>query len=157
MRTPLQLLRPVSTLPLPLGVAKHNTSRLDLSKLTKLKDVVLWCPDIQRITMTLQTAESTNLKQITIHLPLAFIQPTVESAYREWQDLDRLLLQFWISRSIRPKIRYRLGKDGCDLRDVAPRLLPELTSRGVFDLIKIDGSLQGSISGRLRLLYQEWE
>ena len=114
---------------------------VDLSKLTKLKDVAFGCPDIQRITMTLQTAESVNLEQINIYSPADFGEPTEESAYRGWQDLDRLLLQFWTSRSIRPKIRYRQGNGGSDLRDVAPRLLPELTSRRIVDLIKIDGSL----------------
>ena len=107
--------------------------------------------------MTLRTAESINLQQITIHLPFAFTEPIVESAYLEWQDLDRLLVQFWTSHSIRPKIRYRRGKDGCDLRDVAPRLLPELTSRGVVDLIKFDESLRGCTRKRALLLHQGWE
>ena len=111
---------------------------LDLSKLTKLKDVVFECPDIQRITMTLRTTESTNLEQITIIYPIDFGQVIVESAYREWKDLDRLLLQFWVSHSIRAKIRYEQRNEGRDLRDVAPRFLPELTRRGVVDLIKID-------------------
>ena len=113
---------------------------LDLSKLTKLKDVVFGCTgsDIQRITMTLQTAESINLEQITIHSPTAFRKPIVESAYREWRDLDRLLLQFWTSRSIRPKIGYKDGEEGIDLRYLVPRMLPELTSRGIVDLVEYD-------------------
>jgi hypothetical protein len=79
---------------------------LDLSKLTKLKDVVFGYTgsDIQRITATLQTAESINLQQITIRSPTAFRRPIVESSYGNWQDLDRLLLRFWTSRSTRPKI-----------------------------------------------------
>ena len=87
--------------------------------------------------MTLQTAESTNLEQIAIVFPAHFVAATMESAYQEWQDLDRLLLQFWISRSIRPKIEYG-GK--YDLAELAPRLFPELMSRGVVDLIKYEVS-----------------
>ena len=121
---------------------------LDLSKLTKLKDVVLWGPTIQWIIMTLRTAESINLEQITIHSSADFGEPIVESAYREWQDLDRLLLQFWTSRSIRPKIRYEQEKGASDLRDVVSRLLPELMSRGVVDLIKIEEFLQDPAAGR---------
>ena len=109
---------------------------VDLSKLTKLKHVAFWCPETQRITVTLQTAESINLEQITIHLAPAFTMPIAESAYRKWQDLDRLLLQFWKSRSIRPQIRFRNGKDGFDWKDLVPRLLPELSSRGIVDLVE---------------------
>jgi hypothetical protein len=113
-----------------------NSTPLDLSKLTGLKKVELgYCePWVQWITMTLQTAESINLEEIVIHPVNTLIAS--ESVYREWQDLDRLLLQFWISRSIRPKIRHKWEGEGCDLRDLAPRLLPELTSRGVVDLIE---------------------
>ena len=123
-------------------------SWLDLSKLTKFKDVEFGCPDIQRITMTLQTAESISLEQITIHSPVDFEEPIVESGYREWQDLDRLLLQFWTSRSIRPKISYKPGKGTSGLRNVVPRLLPELMSRGIVDL---------STTGRLAFLEPAWE
>ena len=113
---------------------------VDLSKLTKLKDAAFGCPDIRRITTTLQTAEFINIEQITIYYPADLGMPILESAYPEWQDLDRLLLRFWTSRSIRPKIMYERGRGGCDLRDVTPRLLPELTSRGVIDLIETEES-----------------
>ena len=107
--------------------------------------------------MTLRTAESINLEQITIHFPFAFVEPTVEAAHREWRDLDRLLVQFWTSRSIRPKIIYEQERGGSDLGDVAPRLLPELTSRGVIDSIKINESFLDSPAGRPSLLHQAWE
>ena len=88
--------------------------------------------------MTLQTAESINLEQITIHPSTVLGRPIVESAYREWQDLDRLLLRFWTSHSIRPKIWYKDGEEGYDLRYLVPRIFPELTSRGLVDLIEHD-------------------
>ena len=110
---------------------------LDLSKFTKLKDVVFGCtgPDIRRVTMTLQTAQSINLEEITIRSPR---KPILESAYREWQDLDRLLLQFWTSRSIRPRIGYKDREEGRELRYLVPGMLPELTSRGIVDLVEYD-------------------
>jgi len=85
--------------------------------------------------MTLQTAESINLEQITIRSPTAFKKQIVESSYQEWQDLDRLLLRFWTSRSVRPKIWFKDGKEGCDMKYLMPRLLPELSRRGVVDLV----------------------
>ena len=110
---------------------------VDLSKLTKLKNVAFGYLDIQWITMTLRTAESINLQQISIYSPANFGMPMAESAYREWHNLDHLLLQFWTSRSIRLKIRYK-QRNGGNLRDCIPRFLPELTSKGVVDVIKID-------------------
>ena len=128
----------VNTLLLHFGVVERSTPFLDLSKLTKLKDVVFGCTgsNVQRITMTLQTAESINLEQITIRSPTAFKKQIVESSYQEWQDLDRLLLRFWTSRSVRPKIWFKGGKEGCDLKYLMPKLLPELSRRGVVDLVE---------------------
>ena len=126
-----QLLWLVHTLPLPVSTAANDVPLPDLSKLTRLKEVV-WTSEssVQWITTTPQTAQSINLEKITIHSPS---KPIVESAYREWQDLDRLVLQFWISRSIRLKIGFRGGEGRYDLRQLTPRLLLELASRRVVD------------------------
>lgn len=56
---------------------------------------------------------------------------------RDWQDLDRLLVQIWASYSIRPWIMYETGKEGRDQKDHAPSLLPELTRRGFVDLVEV--------------------
>jgi hypothetical protein len=50
---------------------------LDLSKATKLKDVEFRCgrPNIQWITMTLQSIESKNLQQIIIHCSFYLPKP----------------------------------------------------------------------------------
>jgi len=109
---------------------------LNLSKATKIKDLTFrWKRlSVQWITMTLRTVESKTLRHITI-------QPTTadtieETVHQEWQDLDRLLLQFWITHSIRPQVVYRVGRGGKDLRDHVPSLLPELTARGLVDLVE---------------------
>ena len=83
--------------------------------------------------MTLQTAQSINLRQITIRSSTTTGKPIVESAYQGWQDLDRLLLQFWTSHSIRPKI---VGEGGYILGHLVQRLFPELTRRGIVDLVE---------------------
>ena len=56
---------------------------------------------------------------------------------QEWEDLDRLLVQFWTACSIRPKFMYVAEEGEDDLRDLAPSLLPELTRRGAVDLVEI--------------------
>jgi len=91
---------------------------------------------VQWITMTLQTLNSKNLQSITIEPHNATPETVEEGAYQEWQDLDRSLVQFWTSHSIRPRFVYvpRWGK-GKDLVADVPILLPELTRRGLVDLV----------------------
>ena len=107
-----------------MSIVANSAPPLDLSKLAKLKEVVLGCggPSVQWIVITLQTAESINLEQITIRWSTASGTSIAESVHREWQDLDRVLLQFWISRSIRPKIGYWGGVGG---RDSFPAMEPK--------------------------------
>ena len=116
------------------AVVMSEKPPLDLSKATKLKSLLFRCvdPSIQRITMTLETVQSKDLRQITIHPYGTFSGLIGETARQEWQDLDRLLVQLWTSHSIRPKIVYEMGRGGNNL---APSLLPELTRRGVVDLV----------------------
>ena len=118
-----------------MDVGISGTPPLDLSEATRLKDLSFQCggPSIQRFTMALQTVQSENLEQITIHPYATFADLTEERVRQEWQDLDRLLVQFWTLRSIRPKIKYEVGKGGNDLKAFAPSLLPELTRRGLVD------------------------
>jgi hypothetical protein len=59
-----------------------------------------------------------------------------EAAHQEWRDLDRLLVQFWISRPVRPKIMYMAGKRENGFGDLARRLLPEPTQRCATDPVE---------------------
>jgi hypothetical protein len=142
----------VRTLPLLVDIAKSGAPPLDLSRATNLKDLSFTCggSDIQRVTMALQTVQSKNLQQITIYPCKTFgdLQqiythpygtpgnPVDEAVLQQWQDLDRLLVQFWTSHSIRPKITYEVGKGQKDWGALVPRLLPELTRRGLYDLVE---------------------
>ena len=105
----------------------------DISAATKLKHLVLRFSkqDVQWITMALQTANSKNLQQITLWFYVRnFSQVFPEMIHREWGDLDRLLVQFWTSHSICPKVGYDTRIGGEDVRDYTPTLLPELTREG---------------------------
>ena len=56
-----------------------------------------------------------------------------------WSDLDRLLVGFWESRSIRPKVmcpQPRTEDEG-RVGDLAEYLLPELTRRGIMDIVEV--------------------
>jgi len=89
----------------------------------------------QWIITTLQTVESKNLQRINICQAIVLPKEIEEMVCQEWHDLDRLLVQFWTSHSIRPEVTYVAQKGGEDLRDHAPSLLPELTRRGLVDLV----------------------
>ena len=129
-----------------------GTPPLDLSRAAKLKDLSYTCggSDIQRVTMALQTVQSKNLQQINIypcktlrdlqqtntHLYGTPGNPVEEAILQQWQDLERVLVQFWTSHSIRPKITYDAGIGQKDWGALVPRLMPELTRRGLFDLVE---------------------
>jgi len=134
----LQLLRLVGTLSLPVDTSR-TPPPLDLSKATKLKDVQFWCrgQNIQRITTALRTAVFKSLQQITIRTDdTTLMIPIREMIHQESQDLDRLLAQLWTSYSIRPKVTFETIKRRSAPRDLAQSLLPELTRRGVVDVIE---------------------
>lgn len=109
----------------------------DLSKASKLKDLTFLVKrsNIHWVTAALQTVESKNLQQITIRLHIATLgNSTEETGHREWQDLDRLLIQFWTSHSIRPRLVDAPNSGGWDARDRVQCLLPELARRNLLEL-----------------------
>ena len=98
------------------------------------------------MTMPLRTItpKHQDLRQITIRMPndltLAALGANGVQAIREpvrgqWLDIDQLLVQFWGSRSIRPKIVCELEQH---TRDCIVFLLPEATKRGTIDLVGRD-------------------
>ena len=111
------------------------TPSLDLFEVTKLKYVIFSCngSDVQWITTTVKIAESKNPQQVAIHLYADIPVQIREAVRRAWEDLDRLLVELWTSSSVRPKIVYQTGKGKDDIGDPLPRLLPELTRRGVVE------------------------
>ena len=57
-----------------------------------------------------------------------------EVAARTWLDLDHLLVQFWESFSIRPRVGYeKQGGDGQNMEFAIQCLLPEAAKRGIVD------------------------
>ena len=100
--------------------------------------------------MALQTITSKHqdLRQISIHVPHDLTHPDLdmdvgriirEEICGEWSGLDYLLVQFWESRSIRPRIVYPTLKEekrSVCLRDSIGCLLPEITGREIIDLVE---------------------
>ena len=64
------------------------------------------------------------------------VQSLGEATSRRWSDLDRLLVEVWESRSIRPRVGCRgLGEKQRDMDSCIGCLLPEITKRGIVDPI----------------------
>ena len=90
--------------------------------------------------------EQRSFPQISIHVPQylacvrvdADIETTIgETNLGQWFDLDRLLVQLRESHSIRSKvIRTVLRGEKQDMKDCIGCLLPEMTKRGMVDLVE---------------------
>lgn len=83
------------------------------------------------------TPKHQDFRHISIYMPryIPDIHPGVhvkrsvgEETYRQWADLDRLLVQLWVSHSVRPKVER-------DTRYYVERLLPAVEGGGVIDLV----------------------
>jgi len=120
---------------------------------TRLEDVAFrlgsWA--VNWITSALRTVtpEHEGLQRISIRVPFHLTPSTVcadarqtvgEGIFRQWSELDRLLVQLWESHSIRPKVIYMTLRDETEgTRDFVQRLLPATTTIGMTDLVECHG------------------
>ena len=80
-------------------------------------------------------------RKITIHVPYSVTtdgfttKPTGGPVHGQWLELDRLLIQLWDSRSIRPKVVWTM-QTGVNGKDSAGRLLPGIMGKGMVDLVE---------------------
>ena len=129
-------------------VALPRSAHVNLNAVTKLRDVEFtWWLHPQLVVTTLRTIPHNHrgLRQITLALDSGIglgDQPDVrfavgETAYQEWLELDRLLVQLCESRSIRLEVRHNLhmDADGSKERSRMKILLPEVMTRGMVNLV----------------------
>ena len=104
------------------------------------------------VTATLKTItpQHRDLQQIAIYPDIwdhddgaGFEQIIYTTPGAQWLDVDRLLVQFWDSRSIRSKVMYLpvVENEKMEIKDRAGRLLPELTKRGIIDLVEYSSEI----------------
>jgi len=146
-----------ASLELPFAPANSWTASIDFSGVTRLKEIVFRPrrTDPMWIVMALQTiaSEHRDLREILIQVPdhtrsisdpFNVRQILGEVCYRQWMDLDRLLVQFWELRAIRPKIAYCVAEEKkTAMCAYTGNLLPEITERGIIELVDLD-ELHGS-------------
>ena len=131
------------------SVGDSGPASIDLSKAKKLGGVEFWpgSPKVGWVITALQTItpEHQDLRCISIYAPRTLapvgvddnVRRTVgEQIWGQWLELDRVLVQFWESRSIRPKVVcVAPEKEWQDrMRASMGSLLPEITRRGIIYL-----------------------
>jgi len=136
---------------LPSSAVDSGPVSVDLSEVAKLQDVVfrLRSMVVTWVTATLQTISTKHwdLQHLSIHTPFrstligvgSDIRQTFgEEIFGQWLELDHLLVQFLESRSIRPKVvctTLKQGDQNKNTRYCVGCLLPEVTKRGIIDLV----------------------
>ena len=130
----------------------HPVHQSTSPKATRLKEVVFSCYSLRVgwVTSTLETItpKHRNLQWISVRIPriLASVASAAEQGVR-WSDLDLLLVQFYYSRSIRVRISYPQSQTQVRLvgaptstgKDWVAYFFPELTRRGIIDVVKEPG------------------
>ena len=133
-----------------------SSQSVDLSKATKLKDVtfISYLTLHRWIAATLQTATPNHrdLQRISINIRewmeftsdacrldlTRFRRSIEESASQGWSEIDHLLTRLSESRPIRLRFMYGphspLGEEGARL--LVERFLPEVTARGMVDMVE---------------------
>jgi len=130
---------------LPLILAEPRSGPIGLSKAIGLKNVTfrVGSQNVGWITTAFKTItpEGRDLQRIYLPHNLAFVnvgadirQSIGEAISRRWSDLDYLLVEFWESHSIRPRVGCeRLGEKQRNMDYCIGRLLPGITKMGIVD------------------------
>jgi len=139
----------------PSSTAAELTTSLDFSNALHLNRVVFRAGILSIVWMTLAletiTPAHRDFHHITTHVsehlpsianPTNLRETLGESFYGKWMDLDRLLVQFWESRGIRPKVGCNVSKKGNVamfeyIGCLLPEILPEITKRGIVELVDL--------------------
>lgn len=83
------------------------------------------------------TPEHRDLR-ISLHIPMYpgdVAYSTEDEIGRQWADLDRSLIRVWESHGVRTRVVYNSGKEGEQGHEYIAGLLPEVTGRGIAELV----------------------
>lgn len=92
------------------------------------------------ITFALKTLtpKHRDLRQISLCIPVhvseTFTQMS-EETYRQYMDLDRILVKLFESNAVHVRIVCFMGGGEEEVRERVERLFPEVTKRGIFELV----------------------
>ena len=137
------------------SAGESTPSAIDLSTATKLKNIEFRCEtfEIGWVVRTLETlgSKQRGLRQISIRVPsdlvyvaaedCAVVEQRIEKANpgTRWSDLDRVLVRLWESHVTHVTVVYPQPgrrRGAREMKDWAVYLLPEVTKRGIIDLVE---------------------
>ena len=132
-------------------IVEFKSASFNLSKATKLRHAVfrLESLKVEWVTVILQaiTPKHQDLQHISIYMHGYMLPPICpgfkarlivgERVFEQWLDLDRLLVQFWESRSIRPRfVCGQMGEYEQSVKRSIGCLLPVAAGGGMFDVVE---------------------
>ena len=115
---------------------------IDFSKAVKLKKVVFRFEALNDVwvasSLKTLTTNHRDLSQISIDIPGGYLvssQQTMGEVNRQWEELDRALVQLWELNKIHTQAIYReIREEGA--YEHVEKMLPEMTKRGIVELVK---------------------
>jgi len=121
---------------------------VDFFKTTRLKEVVFRLGgtlDVQTtIALETLTSEHRDLQRVSIHIPIK--APSIDDPVnmrqvirgavdKQWMDLDRVLIQLWETNAIPTQVIYTTEEGKKEGREYIGALLPEMTKRGILEVV----------------------
>ena len=125
-----------------------GVSSINLSKATSLGEVGFRLLDPSDVwagsTLKTLTPNHKDLRRISIHMTIpehANLQRIFNiDICNLWTDLDRTLIQLWESNAILTRVTYAAGGEKTEARRFVEQLLPEMTRRGIVELVDCSDS-----------------
>ena len=109
------------------------------------EDCVVW---VTKALKTITSSAHRNLEEVSIYVRLgaASVDDLVnarragEATYRQWMELDALLVQIWEARAVGIRAIYSAGRRE-EAREYLEGLLPEATRKGAAELVYFTDNL----------------
>ena len=112
---------------------------IDLSEAIRLREVVLRLRYLNDAwagpTLKTLTSEHKDLQLISICISIYEYEIETET-HILWVDLDHALVQLWESKAITIRVTYNTDEDEAEAREFVEQLLPEVTRRGIVELVE---------------------
>jgi len=139
----LNLCDRVSNGPVVFVSAGAEVAFINLSKATRLREVGFRLLDPYDVwagsTLKTLTPNHKDLWRISIHMVIrehANLQQIFGiDICDSWADLDHTLIQLWESNAVTTRVTYATGGDKTEARKFVEQLLPEMTRRGIVELV----------------------
>ena len=125
-----------------------DAGSIDFSGATRLKELVFHLEEIEDVwtTMALKTLTSKHgdLREILLHIlvesspkdePVNVRETIGEEIFKQWMDLDHILVQLWESSALQTKVIYFTDQEEKETHEYIGGLLQEVMKRGIVKMV----------------------